>query len=232
MTNLAGMTETAAAETAAPASTAAPAQPAPADYVSAQADLGCSKFTVSVAGVAPHTVTTSRNPGPNPAAAHPWERAGLGVAPYKLIGAGTMTYQACPGAPVQCGGSCDYCGQAITQVFFVRAACGSAFHVGCDCARKACDKGEKVMRQIETERKKLEAAKRANLAARKLGELEALIEEHAEALRKIPHPREWAAAKGETMLDNAHWMLKNAGDAGRARLLAELRKVLGVKPAR
>ena len=50
---------------------------------------------------------------------HPWERAGLGPAPYAYLGSYVKTYQSipgCPDCPIQPGSSCDYCGQGIAIV--------------------------------------------------------------------------------------------------------------------
>lgn len=189
-------------------------------------DFACSRTNVDVAGQALRTHATERNPGPNPSAVHPWERCGLGVAPYKLVGAGQMTYQATPDAPVQPGTCCDFCGQGIVNVYFIRAACGSAFKVGCDCVRKACSKKEGVYTQVEKARKKHEAELRAVRDARKTDEIDALIAEHRDALAAKPHPRDWAAAKGETMLDHVEWMRKNCGASGRAKLLKAIKAVI------
>jgi hypothetical protein len=74
---------------------------------------------------------------------HCFERAGLGKAPFRVIGFEVRKYQACPGAPVQPGASCDYCGTGIMNVFHIKGA-GSeaaAFKVGCDCVAKTGDGG-------------------------------------------------------------------------------------------
>ena len=43
---------------------------------------------------------------------HCFERAGLGKAPFRLVGFFECKWQAAPDAPVQPGKSCDYCYQA------------------------------------------------------------------------------------------------------------------------
>lgn len=79
----------------------------------------------------------------SPAAApvHRFEAAGLGTAPFTLESFQVSKWQACPGAPIQAGSSCDYCGQAIMLVFVLRGADGRRFKVGCDCVEKAGDAG-------------------------------------------------------------------------------------------
>jgi hypothetical protein len=72
---------------------------------------------------------------------HVFERAGLGKAPYAVIGAFECKYQACPDAPVQPGGSCDYCGTGIMYAIELRSHDGRIFKVGSDCINKAGDSG-------------------------------------------------------------------------------------------
>ena len=74
-------------------------------------------------------------------AAHKFESAGLGKAPFRFIGYEHKTYQAHPSAPVQVGGSCDYCGQGISNMYHVKSADGNRFKVGSDCIAKVDDKG-------------------------------------------------------------------------------------------
>jgi hypothetical protein len=67
---------------------------------------------------------------------HPFEAAGLGIAPFKFAGYRVAKFQACPDAPVQSGSSCDYCGRPIMYVYYVRSSDDKEFHVGCDCIAK------------------------------------------------------------------------------------------------
>lgn len=85
---------------------------------------------------------------------HPFEKAGLGRAPFQFIGMSEKVYVACPGAPEQPAGTCDYCGNGIRYVFHIRSADGKEFGVGCDCVRKtdkACllDDVQKKMREVK-----------------------------------------------------------------------------------
>src|SRR5690348_11206782 len=72
---------------------------------------------------------------------HCFERAGLGAAPFECVGMNENTYQACPGAPVQPGGMCDYCGSSIRFEFLIRSRDGKLFKVGSDCVHKTSDAG-------------------------------------------------------------------------------------------
>ena len=72
---------------------------------------------------------------------HCFEVAGLGLAPFKIIGFRVMKFQAAPDAPVQPGASCDYCSTAIMYVCDIRSSDGNTFHVGCDCVGRTGDAG-------------------------------------------------------------------------------------------
>lgn len=48
--------------------------------------------------------------------------AHLGAYPYRYLGFEHKAYQACHGAPVQPGGTCDHCGTPISDIYsFVSA---------------------------------------------------------------------------------------------------------------
>jgi hypothetical protein len=67
---------------------------------------------------------------------HPFEAAGLGLAPFRFVGMEHKTFQACPGAPIQVGGSCDYCSTGISYFCWIESADGRRFKVGSDCVAK------------------------------------------------------------------------------------------------
>ena len=94
---------------------------------------------------------------------HPFEKAGLGAAPFTFTGVTKQTYQAHHSAPVQPGTSCDYCSTGIMFVCGVRGADGREFKVGCDCIQKIYAKGTKIRSWIDrkaNEIKKRDAAER------------------------------------------------------------------------
>lgn len=64
---------------------------------------------------------------------HPFQAAGLGLAPFRCVGVIKKTYQACHGAPVQAAGMCDYCGTGIMYCYQIKSADSRSFVVGCDC---------------------------------------------------------------------------------------------------
>jgi hypothetical protein len=151
---------------------------------------------------------------------HKFERAGLGKAPFKFTGMDRMVFQACPGAPLQPGGTCHYCSQSITFAYWLRSADGKAFYVGSDCIRKHGDAGlvksiapiEKAMKN-EREIARIEAAKqllRSNeLSAR---------------LKARPHSNPWFASQGRTEFDELEWLFTHAGRAGQLRAARAVEK--------
>jgi hypothetical protein len=150
---------------------------------------------------------------------HRFELAGLGKAPFHFTGAATeKTYCARPGAPVQPGSTCDYCGTCIRYEFWVRSADGREFKTGCDCIHKTGDAG--LIQQISTAERKLRDAKNAAARARKADRLAERIEVARGMLPAIrsklaeqPHPNSYYAAAGKSLLDYVTWCLDNrAGD--------------------
>jgi hypothetical protein len=68
---------------------------------------------------------------------HPFTRAGFGPAPFRCVGMTVEKYQACHGAPIQPGTTCDYCGTGIMNAYWIENADKSRkFKVGCDCVAK------------------------------------------------------------------------------------------------
>jgi len=141
---------------------------------------------------------------------HKFEAAGLGRAPFKVLGCFESKYQACHGAPVQPGSSCDYCGNGIMQVFRVRGADGREFKVGCDCVLKAGDEGMRrvVNRMVADARNAARHAREAD--EHKVFEFALASPEFREILARIPHPMGFEG----TALTWATWTLRNAGARG------------------
>lgn len=157
---------------------------------------------------------------------HTFEVAGLGKAPFRFHHYERKSYQACPGAPIQPGGSCKYCGQGITDTYYIVSSDNKMFTVGSTCVNKTGDKGlyNKVQRianrvkreqQIEREEKRIKRAR--------FDVLEEIPIRHA--LSRKPHCQEWAAKKGMTMLDWSEWMFANSGHSGKMRVTRHLEKI-------
>jgi hypothetical protein len=146
---------------------------------------------------------------------HVFERAGLGLAPYKFIGYSREIFQAVPGdpnCPIQPGSSCDYCGQGIMDVFRLRSRDGRTFKVGCDCINKAGDKGLKreIAPAVREQQHKRDDARIA--AAKAL-----LTDDVKAALSAQPHPYKFMADRGATLLDMVTWNMDHAGRAGKIK---------------
>ena len=150
---------------------------------------------------------------------HKWERAGLGKAPFRYAGHEYKTYQACHGAPVQVGGSCDYCYTGISNMFWFVSADGNRFKVGEECANKSADK--KVISTVK------KAANDVKRIARHEKEYAAIVEARTillpnlrEKWAALPHP----TRKDSSLWDWAEWMMANAGNAGKMRVVRAARK--------
>jgi hypothetical protein len=152
---------------------------------------------------------------------HPFERAGLGAAPYRLVGIREAVFVAHPGAPARPGASCDYCGTAIVDVFVLASADGREFKVGCDCVEKASSKGDRVLTDVQKRARDLRRERAAAKADAKISAaIAALIFDDATRARveAQPHPRGFVdreTGRSLTLLDWAAWMLTNAGRSGR-----------------
>jgi hypothetical protein len=170
---------------------------------------------------------------------HPFERARLGAAPFRFVGMSEKVYVAWPGAPEQPAGTCDFCGNGIRYCYNIESADGKRFIVGCDCVKRT-DK-ESLVNATEFERavaqQKREQA-RARTRARTAREEERIaqaleaFDQDAEAQDKAskrPHPLEWRAAKGATLLDWIDWMRNNAFHSGRLRVIRVI-ETLNRKP--
>lgn len=173
---------------------------------------------------------TERKPGEF---LHPFERCGLGRAPYRFVRSYVSKFQACQGAPIQPGSSCDYCATGIMLVYVLRGSDGKEFKVGCDCVQKACKKGERVLTEVEKAARKHNTEMRHAREKAKIAEgLEFLGRADVRAfLEAAPHPYKHRAEMGETYANSVDWMLRNAGTSGTLRLIKEVRKAFEAAPA-
>jgi hypothetical protein len=172
--------------------------------------------------------------------AHPWEVAGLGKSPFKYIGEvaqalttdGRRVVSNTGGVEISTkpGGTCEYCGAYILNMFRVRSADGREFVVGSDCIGKLNGSADK----------KLVAAVKAAVAAKnkartkdrnaaKLATLATLLADEATRakLATLPHPS--PRPNGRTLLDYAEWMARNAGTAGKMKTLKAIEAVMAGK---
>lgn len=111
---------------------------------------------------------------------HPFEVAGLGRAPFSLVGYskevgprvladGTQV-----GAPGQPMGTCAYCSRGIAHVFKIQSSDGVESGVGCDCVLKLDREDNKLVSAVkkaklllDRQARQLKAQEKARLAREK-----------------------------------------------------------------
>ncbi len=155
---------------------------------------------------------------------HPFEKAGLGKAPFKFVGAVSQNVsygQAVVGhlnngveILTKAGGTCAYCGAGILNMYNVKSADGKTFHVGSDCILKVGgpDLAKKVNKAIAAKRK---ATAAANAEKKIAAAIFALTQtETRSKLASKPHPTIFLANKGETLLTWVEWVMAHCGPGG------------------
>lgn len=149
----------------------------------------------------------------------------LGKPPYRFVGFDVRKYQACHGAPIQCGAACDHCAAGIMDCYTFESADGRRFKVGSTCVEKSGDKG--MYSQIKRQVNRVKTERRHEREAVKVQEIRTrLADELVRAkLAALPHPTAFRAEKGETLLSWADWMMANAGNAGRLQVGRVIAKV-------
>lgn len=159
---------------------------------------------------------------------HRFEKAGLGKAPFRIIGheekrgpidLGNGMTTGSPGQPM---GTCDFCGTGIMDCFRIASSDGKTFIVGSVCVGKTGDKG--LIKIVKTEISRKRTAQRHAREAEKMIVLQAKLADPVirEALSTVPHPLHWRQAKGDTLLDWAEWMMANSGNSGKMTVLRAL----------
>jgi hypothetical protein len=116
-------------------------------------------------------------------------------------------FQACPGAPILPGGSCDYCGQAIRYIYRFRGSDGKTFKVGCEAraVRHAKSEFERPKREAKAKAKReKEDAKKVAVMDFALSSLKS--QSVRDRLAALPHPHPGLASSGKTWLDWAEYL--------------------------
>lgn len=145
---------------------------------------------------------------------HVFEKAGLGKAPFRFVGVEKRTYQACVGAPIQPGGSCDFCSTGITWWCWVQDADGKRFKVGTECVERTTG-SRSVAKEAKSEVRREQAKERDRKAwARIESAKNSLFPAMAGYLRELPHSKPYFADKGLTKKDELEWYFANAGQKG------------------
>ena len=145
---------------------------------------------------------------------HPFEAAGLGLAPFRLIGVEDR-------GRVSCG--CDYCGTGIRIVCTLKSKDGRVFKVGTDCVEKRClSVDTSLALEVRKARARVDADKREAKRIAAWERLKARVEraratlaEDAELFATEPHPHPYHAGKGRTRRDYVEWMLTWGGQSGK-----------------
>lgn len=144
---------------------------------------------------------------------HPFEKAGLGKAPFRVLGMHQKIFSI-PGGPSKPGGTCDYCSTGILNCFTVRSADGKEFVVGSDCVRKTTKEG-KLLTDVQRLKREHDRKKRQEkehiYRLRILAQYDELMGNDAEVVRlqSLPHPK----IEGKTLYDYLTWLRINAGTA-------------------
>lgn len=156
---------------------------------------------------------------------HKFEAAGLGKAPFRYVGM-EVKLHVIPGVCVKAGSSCDYCMTAIANCFWIKSADGRRFKVGCDCIRKLGDGDPQLVKAVDAAEKKRLKEEKLRKEAEKRKELKGLIETRASELSAFPHPNQFIAERGLTLLDWCRWMEERAGMKG---VLEALKRVKAMR---
>lgn len=156
---------------------------------------------------------------------HCFEKAGLGIAPFRIIGFTTMKFQAAPGASVQPGTSCDYCGTGIMYVCLIQDRNGKQFKVGCDCVGRTGDAGlikaYKSTKEYRAHQKALRDAKDDMNRA----EIERFLADDAFCATLAGHPFTTSWGKEDNLLNAAQRSLPWCGAKGRSEWLRTFKKL-------
>ena len=159
-------------------------------------------------------------------AVHPFEKANLGKAPFRCTGSFEAKYQACQGAPIQPGTSCDYCGQGIMTAFVIKSADEHKFKVGCDCVGKvyrdcAGTDAEREMRAVVDHVNKLKTAAANKRKDDRIAAARALLETNRDNLRARIWDGVVRHSNGpQSVADHLDWMLNHGGRALKMRGVA------------
>jgi hypothetical protein len=145
-------------------------------------------------------------------AIHPFEAHGLGKAPFKFTGLGQqdLAYgQACLNRKefdrdgillsTKQGGTCAYCGHAITILCDVVSADGKKFHVGTDCLSKVSPRLGAAARKLQASAKREKASRHAaEVLAAYQDRLAKILEsdEHRTEMNSLPSPKGFGTLLG------------------------------------
>ncbi len=159
---------------------------------------------------------------------HVFERAGLGKAPFRCVGA-HEEYITHPDGTTQASGSCQFCGMGIRNVFMIRGADGKMFKVGSDCVARTGDEGLIKSYKTHPAVRQLNRDKAQARDDRVVAEWNTLISDSTTItkLSAIMVPgRPWIAGEQVTLLESMDRLWNMCGAVGRNRTLKTLKRHL------
>jgi hypothetical protein len=121
---------------------------------------------------------------------HPFEKAGLGKAPFSCTGVTENVFVVGDGT-TKAGGCCDYCGTGIRWEFWIKGSIAGAkqFKVGCDCVAKT---GWGIDRFLEVRAEHTRARRQAGAQKRRESRQAQLVAERAQkAAERIEATQAW-----------------------------------------
>lgn len=145
---------------------------------------------------------------------HCFEKAGLGKAPFRYLGMvdqeishGNRVIGSIGGCQIETkpGGTCDFCGTAIMNIFNVESSDGHKFHVGCECIKKTGDDG--LIHMLDRDVAKMNKKRREDKKAAALAADQLLCEmTPLSKFSSLPHPHPYRASQGETAVEWVRFM--------------------------
>ena len=124
---------------------------------------------------------------------HPFEKAGLGKAPFSCTGVTENVFVVGDGT-TKAGGCCDYCGTGIRWEFWIKGSIAGAkqFKVGCDCVAKT---GWGIDRFLEVRAEHTRARRQAGAQKRRESRQAQIAAERAQkAAERIEATQAWRDA--------------------------------------
>jgi hypothetical protein len=124
---------------------------------------------------------------------HPFEKAGLGKAPFSCTGVSENVWENGDGT-TKGGGVCDYCGTGIRWEFWIKGSIAGAkqFKVGCDCVAKT---GWGIDRFLEVRAEHTRARRQAGAQKRRESRQAQLAAERAQkATERLEATQAWRDA--------------------------------------
>jgi len=164
---------------------------------------------------------------------HPFEKAGLGKAPFQFVGVSEKVYCAYQGAPEQPAGTCDFCGNGIRYCYHIRSVDNRNFVVGCECVKRTDNECLTNLSDfdmaVREQKSKLNHLRRAKQVAKEEAGIKVAFDLYPSVrndMAKHPHPQAKPGGwfEGKSLVCWADWMIQRAGHAGRLQVAKTIEK--------